>query len=216
LTERKKLTQRSLAKQKYSLIKEIKQHYPIEKFFATSVAKYKEYASIYRMFESLSTTDIQNPTTLLQSRFTIVEHITGKVLPKTKKPKLVEQFVNQDKDTRLLSYKILVDKFNTKYKNLDNNQKNLLEQYINNVSNKKTLAEYINVKSTKLYSDLKKLNKKVDDKVVKIKLSEVIKHIKPLTSIQSIRDKHVLNMMRYYDLYKELKNVAKRQTRQVV
>ena len=116
----------------------------------------------------------------------------------------------------MLAYKILVDKFNSKYKGLTKNQKTLLEQYINNVSNKKTLAEFVNKQATSLHKALVSEKKKVTDKIVSIKLNEVIKHLKPLTEIKSIKDKHILNMMRYYDLNTELKNVSKRQNRQVV
>ena len=129
---------------------------------------------------------------------------------------MIEQFSSQDEDTRLLAYKILIDKFNSKYKGLTKEQKNLLEQYINNVSNKKTLSEFINKRASLLYKSLVVQNRKVTDKVIKIKMNEVLKHLKPLTTIKSIKDKHILNMMRYYDLKTELKHVSTRQTRQVI
>ena len=153
----------------------------------------------------------------MQCRITLVENITTKRARKNKaRQEIIENFSSQDEDTRLLAYKILVDKFNNKYKGLSLDQKNLLEQYINNVSNKKTLAEFVNKKANVLHKGLVAERKKVEDKIVSIKFKEVIKHLKPLTEIKSIKDKHILNMMRYYDLKTELSNVSKGKNRQVV
>jgi len=217
LTERRKLVNKTLANQKYNLIKEIKKHYSLEKFFASPVTKYKQYASAYRLFESLTDSNINDPTVIMQCRITLVENITTKRARGGKvKQTIVENFASQDEDTRLLAYKILIDKFNSKYDGLSKDQKSLLEKYINNVSNKKTLAEFVNKKATTLHKGLTSKLNKVNDKIVTIKLNEVIKHLKPLTEIKSIKDKHILNMMRYYDLNAELTNVTKRRTRQVV
>tara|TARA_R110001592_G_scaffold151410_2_gene377880 strand:- start:457 stop:1344 length:888 start_codon:yes stop_codon:yes gene_type:complete len=217
LNERRKITNKTLANQKYNLIKEIKKHYDLEKFVASPVIKYKEYASAYRLFESLSDREINDPKVIMQCRISLTESITTKrAKDEQVKRTMIEQFASQDEDTRLLAYKILIDKFNSKYKGLTKDQKNLLEQYINNVSNKKTLAEFINKKAASLHTTLVSEKKKIKDKVVSIKLNEVIKHLKPLTEIKSIKDKHILNMMRYYDLKTELKHVSTRQTRQVI
>jgi|21_taG_2_1085346.scaffolds.fasta_scaffold00254_21 hypothetical protein len=217
LNERRKLTNKTLANQKYNLIKEIKKHYDLEKFVASPVAKYKQYASAYRLFESLSDREINDPKTIMQCRITLAESIiTHRAKENKAKQSIVEKFSSHDEDTRLLAYRILVDKFNNKYKGLTSEQKTLLEQYINNVSNKKTLAEFINKRANSLYKALSSEKKRVKDKIVTIKLNEVIKHLKPLTTIKSIKDKHILNMMRYYDLKTELKNVSTRRTRQVV
>ena len=160
--------------QKYNLIKEIKKHYNIEKFFASPVAKYKHYASAYRLFESLSDREINDPKTIMQCRITLVENITTKRARKNKaRQEIIENFSSQDEDTRLLAYKILVDKFNNKYKGLSLDQKNLLEQYINNVSNKKTLAEFVNKKANVLHKGLVAERKKVEDKIVSIKLNKI-------------------------------------------
>ena len=216
LNERRKLTNKTLANQKYNLIKEIKKHYNLEKFFAAPVAKYKLLASAYRLFESLSDDQINDPKVIMQCRITLVENITQSPKGQVISSSIVEHFSSQDEDTRLLTYKILVDKFNSKYKGLSTEQKNLLEQYICNVSNKKTLAEFINKTAVSLHKKLVAQSKKVTDEVVTIKLNEVIKHLKPLTMIKSVRDKHILNMMRYYDLKTELINVSTRRTRQVI
>ena len=116
-------------------------------------------------------------------------------------------FVKQDKEVRLLSYKILVDKFNEKYSELNEGQKNLLRQYINSVSEGTELKEFINKEVSKLQKELKTLSATIDDKVVKIKLSEVTNLLNEITSAKAVKDNHVLNMLRYHELIKELKKV---------
>ena len=51
LTERKKLNESALNRQKYNLIKSIKKNFVIEDFFKYRVNNYKENASIYKLFE---------------------------------------------------------------------------------------------------------------------------------------------------------------------
>ena len=63
-----------------------------------------------------------------------------------------KEYEKQDKDMRLLSYKILVEKFNKKYGNLTTPQRNLLKHFINNISNTNSLREYIESEVTKLKS----------------------------------------------------------------
>ena len=70
--------------------------------------------------------------------------------PKSKKDK------EKDKDLRLLAYQILVDKFNTKYKSLNESQKDLLKNYINNISNTNSLREFVDVEVNKTKKELQK------------------------------------------------------------
>ena len=51
LKTRKKLDEKTLALQKYELIKEIKSNYPIDDFLKGSISNYKLLASIYKIFE---------------------------------------------------------------------------------------------------------------------------------------------------------------------
>ena len=198
-----------LKTEKYNLIKEVKKHYDLEAFFKTSLTDYKLYASIYRMFEGASSV---NPSELVDSRFTIVEHVVGNKRPKQKGDKtevLINEYAKQDESVRLLAYRLLVDKFNEKYKNLSENQKNVLKEYINNVSNTTTLKNFVITEATALKKDLEKQTKKVVDKVVKIKLNEVISMLDKYTKLKSVNENHVLSLLLYYELQKELKNAHK-------
>ena len=56
---------------------------------------------------------------------------------------IVEEFQNQSNDVRKLAYKILVDRFNDKYQVLGDKEKNLLREYINNVSDSPKMKIYL-------------------------------------------------------------------------
>ena len=204
LVAKSQINQATLNRQKYNLIKEIRDTYNIEDFFKSKVNNYKTLAAIYKLFEF---TIADNPTESVNNRYTIVEHITRKEVKVKAELNEMSDFIKQDKDVRLLSYKILVDKFNDKYSNLNEGQKSILRNYINTVSDGPDLKDFIVKESTKLQKDLKTLTAKVDDAVVKIKLTEVTNLLKELASVKTIKDNHILNLLRYHELIKELKKV---------
>ncbi|MFY7936488.1 MAG: hypothetical protein ACOVOQ_03850 [Flavobacterium sp.] len=204
LVAKSQLNQAILNRQKYNLIKEIKNNYVLEDFFKSKVNNYKTLAAIFKLFEY---TIADNPVESVNNRYTLIEHITRNEVKKISELNEMSAFVKQDKEVRLLSYKILVDKFNEKYSELNEGQKNLLRQYINSVSEGTELKEFINKEVSKLQKELKTLSATIDDKVVKIKLSEVTNLLNEITSAKAVKDNHVLNMLRYHELIKELKKV---------
>ena len=209
---RRKLSNRRLANEKYNLIKTIKENYDIKDFFNTRIPNFKVQASIYRVFQSEVGKEDFGPVQKTDSSITITEHITQSKQSRVKKQNLSE-YVEQGKDLRLLSYQLLVDKFNSKYKSLNESQKNLLKEYINNVSNTNSLKEFIDNEVVKIKKALTKLLPNVDDKITKIKLSEAIDYTDGATKGKIVQDKHVVALMRYYELIKELKDVETRQNK---
>jgi len=208
---RQRLSNQELKKEKYNLIKEISDTFSAKDFFNTRVSNYKTLASIYKFF-LVETTKIDfNPKQVVDTRYSILEGITSKPI-KQKPNKISETLRKEERDTQLLSYEILVDKFNNKYSNLSESQKSLLKEYINNVSNSNSFGEFINEEITKVVNELKPLLKKVNDKVVKIKLSEAINQASNFTTKSVVRDNQVITLMRYYELIKELKDVTKIKT----
>ena len=203
---RRKLSNRRLANEKYNLIKTIKENYDIKDFFNTRIPNFKVQASIYRVFQTEVGKEDFGPVQKTDSSITITEHITQSKQSRVKKQNLSE-YVEQGKDLRLLSYQLLVDKFNSKYKSLNENQRNLLKQYINNVSNTNSLKEFIDNEVVKIKKALKKLLPNVNDKITKIKLAEAIDYTDSATKGKVVKDKHVVALMRYYELIKEIKNV---------
>ena len=205
LIAKSRLNQSILNRKKYNLIKEIKTNYGLEVFFKTKVNNYKPLAAIFKLFEY---TIADNPVESVNNRYTIVEHITRSI--KSSQPKELNEmsaFIKQDKDIRLLSYKILVDKFNEKYTNLNEAQKTVLRQYINTVSDGVELKDFIVNEVNLLQKDLKRLTSKVTDKVTKIKLVEVSSILNKISSVKIIKDAHILSLLRYHELIKELKKI---------
>ena len=208
---RQRISNKELKLEKYNLIKEISENFTAKDFFNTRVSNYKTLASIYKFF-LVETTKIDfNPKQVVDTRYTILESITSKPI-KEKPSRISETLRKEERDTQLLSYEILVDKFNEKYSNLSESQKSLLKEYINNVSNSNSFGEFINEEIIKVVNELKPLLKKVNDKVVKIKLTEAINQAKNFTTKSVVKDNQVVTLMRYYELIKELKDVQKTKT----
>ncbi len=205
IKNRRKLSNRSLKNEKYNLIKTIKETYNISDFFKSRIPNYKVLASIYNVFEGESNKENFGPIIETDSKLSIIENITTKKHSKSKKSSNIIE--NQDKDLRLLTYQLLVEKFNKKYSSLNKNQRNLLKEYINNLSNTNSLREFIDNEVKKVKKSLKRHLNRVDDKITKIKLTEAINHTKTATGGQYVKDSHVISLMRYYELMKELEKV---------
>jgi hypothetical protein len=205
---RQRISNQDLKKEKYNLIKEISETFSAKDFFNTRVSNYKTLASIYKFFLTETTKIDFNPKEIIDTKYTILESITS--TRRVKKLSRVSKTLRKEaRDTQLLSYEILVDKFNKKYTNLSESQKSLLREYINNISNSNSFGEFINEEITKVVNELKPLLKKVNDKVVKIKLKEAINQAKNFTTKSVVKDNQVVTLMRYYELIKELKDVTK-------
>ena len=199
-----KLSKTRLRREKYNLIKEIKNNYNVTNFFNAKINNYKVMASIFNLLENKEAT----PTSIVNSKITLLENITGKKVIKNKnKNKIIETFEKSDKDTRLITYKIILEKFNKKYSGLADNQKILLKEYVNCVSNSPALKTYINEEIKQVKKDLTKYSKKVEDKVVAIKLNETKDLIKPLCKKSNVHDDNVSNLLNYYKLVNELKTI---------
>jgi hypothetical protein len=206
-----KLNEGKLSKEKYNLIKQINEKFELEQFLSSPITNYKVLASIYKVFESKKSEnyDIKD---IFNSKVTLIENIIARPSTKTNKvedTKLIESYKQQDKDLRLLTYKILVETFNKKYTNLDTNQKNLLKEYINNISNTSKFKDYLSVELPKIVSELKSIKSKIEDKVTTIKLSETISILEKMKMGKSITDGQVSSIMLSYELIKELKSKLK-------
>ena len=203
LKERKKLSNSTLRKQKYNLIKEIKKNYNIEEFFKSKVSNYSNNASIYCLFEGAS------PSNQVRFRYSLVEAITNSKKEKSRVDETYDIYKKQDKDVRMLSYKILLEKFNEKYGRLGTKQKSLLKEYIENISNTQKLKEYIHTEINTTTKKLDKASKFVKNKVVRIKLKEVSNQLKNIKGEKTIKYSHFISVLRTYDLIKEVANVIK-------
>ena len=198
-----KLNKSALRRERYNLVREIKDTYNIEDFFKAKIPNYKIYASVYNLLENQNA----NPLSIVNSKVAILEHITNKNLPnKPKKEMVMEEYEKFDKETRALTYKMLMEKFNDKYSGLADNQRILLKEYVYNVSNSPKLKAFLNKEIEIVKSEIETLSENVDQ-VTKIKLNEVRSLIKPLCKKSFVHDDNVINLLNYYELINELKNI---------
>jgi len=192
-----------LRREKYNLIKEIQSNYNLQKFMSSKVPNYKIFASIYKLFEYKNL----SPDEKTESFFNIVEHVTTK----DNNLRLSEtvRTLPDDEDLRILTYKTLLEKFNQKYTKLSGAQKNLLREYINNISNTNSLKDTLKEIVRGLKEDLKQHSKNLKDEVVKIKMTEALKSINKFCGLNDksdvVKDSYVVQTMRYLELLKELK-----------
>jgi hypothetical protein len=202
----KKLNKEAIQKLKYNLIKEIKQSYDIDEFFKAKVDNYKTLAAIYNTLESQNTKDVDVRQVFL-NKVVVLEHVTKSKLDNMPASKsIMEELMQEDKEIRLLTYKILVEKFNEKYDGLSVRQKDVLKHYIVSISDTTKLNQYVNTQLTEIKSEIQTISKKVTDPVVKIKLDEVVKLIQPVTKI---KDETIAGLLQYIDLIDELNTVHK-------
>ena len=204
----RKLDQTSLKNQKYDLISDIKENYNLNEFFAIQTPDYKALASLYCLLEAQNNDNLLDPQYLVNYKSTLLEHLTTqKQNAEDVKDTLIEEYSKYDKDLKLLTFKILLEKFNDTYKDLLPEQKNILKEFITSVNSQTRLRNLVNEELLKIATAVHKLSSKVKDQVVKIKLDEVSKAIQPLSNKERISDNHLVNLMQYYDLVNELKSL---------
>ena len=189
-----------IKREKYNLIKDIRSHYNIDEFFTSRVSNYKLHASIYKLFEFIESDD---PKEYVNNRFAMMEHICTKTTITSADPTLA----TENKDIRILASKLIVDKFNEKYATLNESQKRLLREYINNVTNSATLKQFVISEAMMLRQNLNKIKTTVPSKVIRIKLNEVANLLTTMSRRNVIEDKDILTMLRYYELVDELQQV---------
>jgi hypothetical protein len=107
----------------------------------------------------------------------------------------------------MLTYRVLLEKFNDKYSDLNTNQKNVLKEFINGVDSTPKLKIFYNTKVTEIKEHLSNLNKIVTDKAIQIKINEVSLLLSPLTKSDRVGDDHLVNLLQYYQLVEELEKI---------
>ena len=206
LEQQKKLDQEKLSKLKYNLIKEIKNNYDLEDFFKAKISNYKTYASIYTLFESQSSKDVKDTGFIVTNKLTLLEFLTKEQTNKSFQDEMIADLMKEDKEVRLIAYKKMVEKFNSKYSEFSDRQKNVLKEYIYNTTDTKKLKNFLNTQLKEIKSELTEEQKKVKDKVMKIKLNEVTKLIKTIKENESIKDEIITGILQYIELIEELKS----------
>jgi hypothetical protein len=202
----KKLNRSNLRREKYNLINEIKKHYNLEDFFKTKLPNYKTFAAFYTLVEIQNTDALVDADIIVSNKMTLLEHLsTSQIKTQQVEAEILREFQSYDKDTRMLTYRILMEKFNGKYSNLYESQKEILRQYINSVDSTPVLKEFYNTKVNEIKIALNELNSKVTDKAVQIKINEVANLINELDKTAKVSSEDIVNILQYCELYEELK-----------
>ena len=206
----RKLNQKSLKKEKYELISQIKESYDLDKFFSTKVRDYKPLAALYCLLEIQNNKNFVDPQAIVENRTTVLEHLTNSSVDEENvKDALIEEYSKYDKDLRLLTYKFLLEKFNNEFRNFLPEQKRILKKVLESADSYVELKEVVNAEYRKVGDRLEKVLKAgaINDDVLSIKLEEVKKQISPLTEKDKVGDNHLVDLMQYYDLLNELDKV---------
>lgn len=204
----KNLNRGTLKRQKYNLIKEISKHYNLDEFFKTKLPSYKYHASLYTLLEIYNSEQLSNPTQIIDNKIVILESLTTKAVNKQKvEDDLLIEFQSYDKDLRILTYKVMLEKFNGKYASLNENQKDVLKEFINSVDSAPKLKEYYNTKIQEIKKELNLHETKIVDKVMQVKIHEVSSLLSPIGKTGNIGNDDLVNLLQYYELLEELDKV---------
>jgi len=205
----RKLNRSALRREKYNLINEIKNHYNLDEFFKHQVIGYKAYAAFYKLIEIYNSDKLSETEEIINNKVTILEYLTqSPVSEKKVKQDLIEEFSKYDKDLRVLTYKVMLERFNGKYANLNKGQKEILAEFINSIDNTPRLKEIYNTKINELKKSLKLYIKTIEDGTTKIKLVEVVKLLQEIDKGSKINNDDLVNLLQYYELTEELSKVS--------
>ena len=207
LESSKKLNRSILKREKYNLINEIRKHYNLEEFFKTKLPHYKTFAAFYTLTEIENTDALVDTNQIVNNKVTLLEHLSSSNIKEEKvEADILQEFQSFDKDTRMLTYRILMENFNGKYTDLYDSQKEVLRQYINSVDSTPVLREFYNAEVGKIKTQLTELNSTVSDKAVQIKINEVTSLIEELDKTAKVSSDNIVNILQYLELVEELKS----------
>lgn len=199
------LDRKALHEEKYNLISEIKQHYNINGFFSTTVKGYRQLAALYCLIEANSSKEFVDPQSVVNNRMTLLEHMTCREQSKeVVVESLIEEYSKYDKDLRLLTFKVLLEKYNRKYSGLLDEQKTVLRKAIS-LGLSKELRDYVNEEYLKIRTKLQEVQSRMPRGIEKIKLLEAAKLLQPVPATVKISDGHVVKLLQFYDLIQEIK-----------
>lgn len=198
----KKLDRVQIKKQRYNLIKEIKKSYNVEKFFKAKVGNYKIYAALNNLIENQDSKEI-TPEDTINNKVTLLEHLVKNPV-QSKKDTLMEEYKEYPKDIKILTHRIMLEKFNEKYDNFSTKQKEILKEVVTSIDNTKKLRDFYNSRAEEIAEELVSKLSEIKDEVLKIKLQETLKYIKPIENSKKVSNDDIVNLLQYSELLDNL------------
>ena len=197
-----KLDRAEIKKQRYNLIKEIKKNYNVESFFKAKVNNYKIYAALNNLIENQNNRNI-TPADTINNKITLLEHLI-KVPTAAKEDTLMEEYMKYPKDVKILTHRLMLEKFNDKYDHFLPEQKVILKEIVTSIDNTSKLRDFYNTKITEVQSIITEKIKSVEDEVIKIKLQEVTKYVTTIEKNRRVTNENIVNLLQYYELIHNL------------
>ena len=201
-----RLDKKKLLQQKYNVVQQIKQYYILQNLFLTRILEYKILASIYKVFQSRLVIQSYDPVDIINSKQIVLQYLTNTLQVKQQNNQIIQNFIRQDRDTQILAYKLLIERFNNKYKNsLNQDQKLLLNKYMHSFSNVGILKQYLQINIPIVINTIQQINKNITDNVVKIKIDQVLHQLNTITQSKIIKDNHIIALLKTFSLIQQLK-----------
>jgi hypothetical protein len=194
LNEYSKLDVKSINRQKYNLIKEIKNCYNIDEFFKHKVSNYRLNGALSYLYEN---TEFGNIETKMHARKIVSECIASLNSPKVINEQ-TSPLSSVDKDTQKLAVRLMLEKFNAKYGNLLDSQRTLLSQYILEGTDSPKFKKLVMSECRKINEKLSILTTPSDR--LNIKIKEAISLLENIITSKVVKDEHVSALLKYYEL----------------
>ena len=116
----------------------------------------------------------------------------------------MEDYKEYPKDIKILTHRIMLEKFNEKYDNFLPEQKEILKEMVTSIDNTSKLRDFYNEKIKEVQAIIETKIEEVKDEVVKIKLQEVNKYIAPIEKTRKVSNDNIVNLLQYYELIHNL------------
>lgn len=197
LKQRKGLSEKKLNKEKYNLIAELKSKYDLSTFFEARVNDYKLKASIYKLFEYDSA---DNPSGHINSYDTILEHLIGNNVIKNSQTEFKNIYEQQSNEVKKIAFKMIIEKFNDKYKSLNSKQKTLINRFITENTSLDPFKRFVYSEAISIQKSLHEIISNTNDTTLRIKLNEILNLSNEIVNAKRIKDEHISSMVKYYAL----------------
>jgi len=190
----------SLHKEKSILISEINKTINDKSFFKRRVPNYREFATIGIVINQWRELDKSNLTEQVINEQRLIEFMMKE---KTVNQKAFEDMKDENADNLVI--KLMTETINSRYDDLSNEQKMILQQYAlySTEDNQSQLSEYLGSVKMNSIKMLNELKDSTDNKIILSKIDAVVNKVKTLKE-SNVSDSDLSKYLVVSDLKKEL------------